>query len=125
MATTGTHDTEPLVVWWRAASGDERAAVLALPLMSGRAGESASASEELSAGLRAAIVEAVYASRSELAILPVQDVFGWSDRINTPAVVDDVNWTWRLPWPVEELETRPEAVEVAAMLRDFANRHGR
>jgi 4-alpha-glucanotransferase len=52
-------------------------------------------------------------------------VFGWPDRINTPAVVDGANWTWRLPWNVDELAARPEAQEVARMLRELAARHGR
>ena len=36
-------------------------------------------------------------------ILPIQDVFGWRDRINQPATVGDQNWTWRLPWPSDRL----------------------
>ena len=79
----------------------------------------------LTGAIRAALLEAVYASRSELVIVPVQDVFGWADRINTPAVVDDVNWTWRLPWTVEQMGREPVAVEVASLLRDLATRHGR
>jgi 4-alpha-glucanotransferase len=75
--------------------------------------------------IHTALLEAVYASRSELVIVPVQDVFGWADRINTPAVVDDVNWTWRLPWTVEHMATQNSAVEVAAMLSHLAAVHGR
>jgi 4-alpha-glucanotransferase len=58
-------------------------------------------------------------------IVPVQDAFGWTDRINTPAVVDDVNWTWRLPWEIEQMSREPVAVGVASMLRNLAERHGR
>jgi 4-alpha-glucanotransferase len=58
-------------------------------------------------------------------ILPVQDVFGWDDRINTPAVVDDVNWTWRLPWPIETAGEQPEAVRVVTLLRQLVERYGR
>jgi 4-alpha-glucanotransferase len=125
MATTGTHDTEPLVTWWRDAPADERAAAVSLPLVRERLGESVEVSAELTGAIRAALLEAMYASRSELVILPVQDVFGWADRINTPAVVDDVNWTWRLPWEIEQMSEEPAAVEVASMLRHLAERHGR
>jgi 4-alpha-glucanotransferase len=125
MATTGTHDTEPMVTWWQNAPPEERAAVISLPIVRHRLGEIAAAPVELTAELRVALLEAVYASRSELVIVPVQDAFGWTDRINTPAVVDDVNWTWRLPWAVEDLHARPEAAEVAHLLRDLAARHGR
>jgi hypothetical protein len=43
-------------------------------------------------------------------------VFGWRDRINTPATVGDHNWTWRLPWSVNEWMTGAEPVERAAFL---------
>ena len=124
MATTGTHDTESLVTWWREAPAEERAAVAALSIVHARVGDEALPSE-LTPALRAALLEAVYASRSELVIVPVQDAFGWADRINTPAVVDDVNWTWRMPWTVEQMSREPVAVDVAALLHDLATRHGR
>jgi 4-alpha-glucanotransferase len=53
-------------------------------------------------------------------IVPLQDVFGWRDRVNTPAVVSHRNWSWRLPWPVDELMTSPEARERAAFLGGIA-----
>ena len=53
-------------------------------------------------------------------IVPIQDVFGWRDRVNIPAVVNDENWTWRLPWPVDDLATQPEARERAAFLRGLS-----
>ena len=124
MATTGTHDTEPMVTWWREATVEERAAVMSLPLVRERMGESVESAEPTDA-VREALLEAVYASRSELVIVPVQDAFGWADRINTPAVVDDVNWTWRLPWAVEQMSHEPVAQRVSALLRELALRHGR
>ena len=125
MATTGTHDTETLVTWWRDAPAEERAAALELPLVKESRVDASPDSGELTPALREAFLGAVFGSRSELAIIPVQDAFGWSDRINTPAVVDDVNWTWRLPWDVEQMSHEPVAVEVASMLSDLAIRHGR
>jgi 4-alpha-glucanotransferase len=125
VATTGTHDTEPMVTWWRHASLDERCAVLALPLVAERvAGETdVAALNEMPVVLRDAFVEVVVAARSDTVILPVQDVFGWSERINVPAVVDDLNWTWRLPWEVETPSAESE--RVAVTLRALAARHGR
>ena len=35
---------------------------------------------------------------------PIQDAFGWRDRINEPAKVYDNNWTFRLPWPCDRLD---------------------
>ena len=128
VATTGTHDTEPLVTWWAGAPEAERLAALALPLVQQRLGdrmEGLAASPALPDEVRDALIEAVVAAASELVILPVQDVFGWADRINTPALVDDVNWTWRLPWPVESIEEQPDAARVTALLRLLAERHRR
>lgn len=128
VATTGTHDTEPLVTWWVNAPEAERRAALSLPLVQQRLGdrmEGLAASPALPDEVREALIEAVVAAASEFVILPVQDVFGWADRINTPAVVDDVNWTWRLPWPIETADGQPEAVRVATLLRLLAERHGR
>jgi 4-alpha-glucanotransferase len=124
VATSGTHDTEPLTVWWAAAPPEEREAVLDIPSVRERLAaaerEAALVSQELPAPARAAMLAALFASGSNLLILPVQDVFGWSDRINQPATVSDGNWTWRLKWPVEELLSEPEALAVGKRLREWA-----
>ncbi|MBA3270540.1 MAG: 4-alpha-glucanotransferase [Acidobacteria bacterium] len=101
VATTGTHDTEPLALWWRTLSEHDRATVLQTP----------SVRRRLAGGMPPldAMLRALLDSRSRLVIIPVQDVFGWPDRINTPAQVSDDNWTWRLPWPVDRLEEIPLA----------------
>ena len=126
VATTGTHDTDPLVTWWEAADDDERRAFLALPSMQALAGaEGGAAAIPFSAALRDAVLEALYRSPAELLLIPLPDIFGWPDRINTPATVNDDNWTWRLPWPVDRLETQPEAQERARTLRAWAEASGR
>jgi len=75
--------------------------------------------------VRDALLEALFASGSDLLTLPIQDVFGWVDRVNVPAIIDDTNWTWRLPWPVDALEAQPEAAERQQALRCWAERHAR
>jgi 4-alpha-glucanotransferase len=100
VATTGTHDTEPLVTWWESLPVDERRDVLALPSVTRHLCTTPS---ELDA-----MVRAVFDSPSYLTIVPVQDLFGWSDRINTPAQVSKSNWSWLLPWRVDRLLTLPE-----------------
>jgi 4-alpha-glucanotransferase len=57
--------------------------------------------------------------------VPIQDIFGWRERINTPAVVDDVNWTWRMPWPVDDLTSEPLPRERAGFLRQLSAASGR
>ena len=57
--------------------------------------------------------------------LPIQDVFGWRDRINQPATVTGDNWTYRLPWPIDRLDEIPEARERRDRLRAWSEKHGR
>ena len=129
VATSGTHDTEPMAVWWEQASFEERSAVLEIPAVRERIsadeGHVLLAGAELSNRLRDALLESLYRSGADLLILPVQDVFGWRDRINRPATVGDENWTWRLPWPSDRLPTDPEAIAAGDRLRAWSNRSGR
>jgi 4-alpha-glucanotransferase len=129
VATSGTHDTEPLAVWWEQAPPEERQAALAIPSVRDRlsAGDLDRAAHEpqLSAAVLDALLEALFSSGSDLLILPVQDVFGWRDRINQPATIGVQNWTWKLPWPADRLLTEPAALHVAGRLREWAARHGR
>ncbi len=129
VATSGTHDTEPMVIWWERTPAEEKEAVLAIPLVRARLTEEgrarALAAPGLPGELRDALIEALYASGADLLILPMQDIFGWRDRINEPGTVGEVNWTWRLPWPSDVLSAEPEARAAAARLRTWATRHGR
>ncbi len=97
VATTGTHDIEPLAV---TPEGRTEAA-------------------------RTAILRSLLSSGSYLTLIPLQDIFGWTDRINTPAVVDEVNWTWRLPWAIDTWLDREETVARADQLREWTQGAGR
>jgi 4-alpha-glucanotransferase len=124
VATTGTHDTEPLVVWWETATDDERRKIGAVPTMQRiLAGRNLAEVDERAA--RDALLQAVLASGSNLVLFPVQDVFGWRDRINTPATITDRNWSYKLPWPVDELDQIPEACERRDQLRAWAEKYER
>jgi len=111
-AMTGTHDTETLAAWWTGASSGDRQASVAL-LRAAGLGEFDPAGV-WSPSLHDAILALVYRSGSDNLYLPIQDVFGWFDRINVPGTIGDHNWTWRLPWPVDALAHVPEAVARAA-----------
>jgi 4-alpha-glucanotransferase len=117
VAVSGTHDTEPMILWWERASADERAKV-AVVVPGAR-------SDLPYERVRDALLEALFASGSDLVLLPVQDVFGWRDRINDPAVVGDSNWVYRLPWPADRLDDVPEARERRDRLRAWAAASGR
>jgi 4-alpha-glucanotransferase len=118
LATSGTHDTDTLAAWWVTLNAAERAALLQVVPPS--ADPTAATTDPLgpfTPALRDALLAALYASGSRLLTLPVQDVFGWTDRINVPGLIDDRNWTWKLPWPVDGLDDVPEARERQAALR--------
>ena len=65
--------------------------------------------------VRDAVLRGLLASTSRYVMFPLQDVFGWDARINTPATVNDANWTWRVPVPVDRWRESPEWVERAAL----------
>jgi 4-alpha-glucanotransferase len=129
VATSGTHDTEPMVIWWENAPPDEREDVLAIPSVRKQLSDEDVAraldAPDLPHTVHEALLETLYASGANLLILPIQDVFAWRDRINQPATVGDDNWTWRLPWPVDRFATEPRAMGMANQLREWSERHGR
>jgi 4-alpha-glucanotransferase len=122
VATSGTHDTDTLAEWWDTTDRQERQALVALPMMRD-AGVNPDA--PFSDRTRDALLRLLFAAGSNLLILPLQDVFGWRDRINVPASVGSQNWTWRLPQRVEDLVDAPDTRERAAFLRQLAREHGR
>ncbi len=97
VATTGTHDIEPLAATPEGETEEQRAAV----------------------------VRSLLGAGSSLTLIPLQDIFGWTDRINTPAVVDGMNWTWRVKWPVDNWLNPEEAMERADQLKDWTRAAGR
>jgi 4-alpha-glucanotransferase len=97
VATTGTHDIEPL----------------------------AATPEGHTEKQRSAILQSLLSAMSELTLIPIQDVFGWTDRINTPAVVNDLNWTWKLPWPAEAWLQEEEPLTRADQLKEWTRRNHR
>lgn len=126
VATTGTHDTDPLAVWWESLAPDERASIAGLPTVQRIADERDALQRPIfTERLRDILLEAMYAAGSDLLILPVPDVFGWRDRINEPGTVTPGNWTFKLPWPADRLDSEPAALECADRLRAWAEKYGR
>jgi len=125
VATTGTHDTDPMAVWWEEAPEEERAEVGRLPALQKLLDNRDLSEAPFTPDLRDALIEVLFASGSDYLLLPVQDVFGWRERINVPATVTDDNWTYRLPWPVDTLDDQPEARERAARLAAWARKYNR
>ena len=122
VAISGTHDTESMAEWWDAADPAERRAVTALPVVRD---EGLRGDEPFSGRVRDALVSALFRARSDFVLVMLPDVFGWRDRINTPSLVSDANWTWRLPWPVEQMLSDAGPIERASFLRGLAAGTGR
>jgi 4-alpha-glucanotransferase len=125
VATSGTHDTEPVAVWWEGLSEHDRRQVSELPSIQRLSGGADLTRAPFDATLRDILLEALFASSSDVLVLPVQDAFGWRDRINAPATVSDENWTYRLPWPTDTLDEIPEARERKEQLRAWSERYSR
>jgi 4-alpha-glucanotransferase len=125
VATTGTHDTEPMAIWWDEAPDAEKQLIAKLPAIQRIAANDGILEAPFIPTVRDALLEMLFASGSNLLLMPVQDVFGWRDRINVPATVGDNNWTYRLPWPSDRLDQEPEAQERKHTLRKWAMKYGR
>jgi 4-alpha-glucanotransferase len=102
---------------WEGARREERRAAAAIPALRDAGIDPDTA---YTPATRDALVQALFESGSDLVMLPLQDFFGWRDRINRPSKVGDENWTWRLPYSVESLMTDPGAVERASLIRGLS-----
>jgi len=130
LATTGTHDTDTLAEWWETIHEEERRRFVEdLGIGEGLARSVLSPSPIDRATFEEApldgIIEAIYASPSRLAILPIQDLFGWKDRINVPGTVDASNWSWRLPFDPAHAADDPKLRARIEQIRALAERTGR
>jgi 4-alpha-glucanotransferase len=114
-----------MAVWWDRTTADERRKIGELPTVR-RLTRGAELDEaSYSPAVRDVLLEALFASGSDLVLNVIQDVFGWSDRINEPATVGDGNWTFRLPWPCDLLGEVAEARERQAALIEWTRRYKR
>jgi 4-alpha-glucanotransferase len=125
VATSGTHDTESMAAWWEQVPDDERRQIAALPTVRRIAGDTDVLSAPFNSAIRDILLEALFASGSNLLLLPMIDAFGWTDRINDPAATGGDNWTYRLPWPIDRLGEIPAACERQETLRRWTAAHRR
>jgi 4-alpha-glucanotransferase len=125
VAASGTHDTEPLAVWWDHAPREERLLVSQVPTIARLADGIDLVDAPYDPIVRDVLLESLFASGSDLVLMAIPDVFGWRDRINEPATVNHVNWTYRLPWPSDQLDKVPDARQRRHVLHEWARQHGR
>ncbi len=95
LATSSTHDNEPLADWWETVDQSEKK--LFWNLVSG--GESA---PPVFSRAREKALASLLGAGSRIVILPIQDIFGSRERINTPGTLGDQNWTYRFPTRAED-----------------------
>jgi len=122
LACFGTHDTDPVAVWWETRDREEREAVKKLPSLAPHA---AHLGPRFTREVHKALFDLLNASNSELVLFLIQDVLGTHDRINTPATVGHQNWTYRLPGTVEQLQHDAEVAAIVAMVHKSIETHGR
>ena len=122
LATTGTHDTDMLADWWDTATLEERTELLAID---GLRQSGVTATQPFDDSVRDALIAILIRSGSDLVVFPLQDLFGWRDRINVPATVGPANWSWVSHIPVDQLMDDAVSRERAATLRAMVVASGR
>jgi 4-alpha-glucanotransferase len=108
LCTSGTHDTSTLATWYEELDQTERHALFAIPALLPYA---AAATPHFTAEVHGAVLDGLYGAGSALCILPVQDLLGSRDRINTPSTVSADNWVYRMPLSVDEMR-RDQGISV-------------
>lgn len=93
---TGTHDNDTTVGWYRSISENERKNI---------AEYINQADENEAVKMPLALIEMAFASRSKLAIIPMQDILELDSahRMNVPGTIEG-NWQWQFQW--EELNAK-------------------
>jgi 4-alpha-glucanotransferase len=105
LATTSTHDNEPLADWWDTVDPAEKR--LFWKLVSGEDSRPPAYTRAKEKALGALL-----GASSRIVILPIQDIFGSKDRVNTPGTLGDHNWTYRFPTTAEDfLKKHADAAE--------------
>jgi 4-alpha-glucanotransferase len=125
LAVTGTHDTEALAVWWENLKPWERENQLKLPQLAALARRPPDQNQKFDRTVHDALLELAYGAASDSVLVPITDALGWRDRLNTPGTVGPHNWTWRLPFRLDELSTAEPTASMSRSLSSLAKRHGR
>lgn len=117
VACWSTHDTAPITGWWPELEAWEREA---LAKNWGLPGSFASDDER-----NLALLGALYGTRSELALVLVQELLFETTRVNTPGVVSPENWTYRLPADLSALARDPVLLARFERVRGLLRESGR
>jgi len=112
LATSSTHDNEPLADWWDTVDPVEKK--LFWKLVSGEDSRPPAYTKA-----REKALASLLGAGSRIIILPIQDIFGSKDRVNTPGTLGDHNWTYRFPTRAEDFLKKHAALaeSFAALVR--------
>jgi 4-alpha-glucanotransferase len=126
VATSGTHDTTTLAVWWEEELDHaDRRAIAALAALAPIRPAVERGERTCSGEVLAALLDALYGAGSDLAIVPVQDLFGAREQVNVPGTFRPENWSYRLPFRLEEALARDDVRPAVERSRGLAAKHGR
>jgi len=132
LAQPTTHDHPPLAAMWREcwanidADRDPENNRRELQHILDFAGLKAETPpREFTDQLHEAFTRAVMESNSWLAVFQIQDVFGETERFNTPGSVAATNWSHRLPQTVKQLDADPRLLAKTKMFSSIARSSGR
>lgn len=67
-------------------------------------------------GVRLRLLKALFSSNSRHALLMVTELFSIDERINRPGSADASNWSFRLPWTLEQIESDPHLLDICRKL---------
>jgi 4-alpha-glucanotransferase len=98
IATNSTHDTDMTADWYDALPVERRRELVRLPALS-----HLDPARPFDDAARDALLRAIYAAPSMLAIVPFQDAMGSRERINLPGTLSDDNWSYRMAMDIETL----------------------
>ncbi|HEY3358241.1 MAG TPA: 4-alpha-glucanotransferase [Polyangia bacterium] len=123
LCTSGTHDTSTLASWYEdELDQTERHALFAIPALLPHARV---AGPRFTPEVHGALLEGLYGAGSALCILPIQDLLGSRDRINTPSTVSTDNWVYRLPLTVDQMRRDGGIAVLLDRARRLGQKHGR
>lgn len=95
LATTSTHDNEPLADWWDTVDHVEKK--LFWKMISGE-----NSKPPAFHAARWQCLKKIMKAASAIVIIPMQDIMGVKDRVNTPSTLSPYNWTWRFNTMAED-----------------------
>ena len=108
--------------WWEAAKDAEREAVArAYPEFE----QLRTPPAQFTPAVHTALLAAAENSKSDLCVLPWQDVLGTMDRVNLPGSMSEANWAYRIAQPVEALLEHGQTKGAAEHLGKLTRAGGR